>query len=532
MIITRILAFALCVMLATAAASAADLSATDAHVWQAQDLQRRIDSLSRQQRNLAQQLQQLDERLTRSSAESERSPVEKQRMELLDRQRSLESDRGILIASLAALPESVKADPQSATGPIGPFDPRGLSPLDISGVSGQVSNPRAFNPSISVIPDFTFFRDDQKGGSFELVEKADGFHGAHAEEGHEHGSLDEGFNLREMELAFIASVDPYFDAVALLAVSEEGIEAEEVYVQTRSLPGGLQLKAGKFLSGIGYINRQHPHQWDFVDQNLAYELLLGGEGLNEKGVQATWLPPTPFYLQFGAEMLQGTNEKFSNYVGPEEYPGITEESEPRIPAHKPGPRLFTGFAKVAPNLGYSHALQFGGSYGYSKAHQEIHDHDGDGVPEGVLDGTGSFMGGDLVYKYDSPREYGAGDLTIQAEYFYRKRDMDNLGRDMRVVFKNDGWYAQAVYGIAPRWDIAARISQAGLINERKRGTALDNYKTSSQYSVAATFSPTEFSRIRAQYNHGKTWVGGVEQKFHQVFVQLQVSLGAHGAHRF
>jgi hypothetical protein len=397
-----------------------------------------------------------------------------------------------------------------------------------------------------VIPDFVYFRDDQKGGSFELVEEADGFHGAHAEEGHEHGSLDEGFNLREMELAFIASVDPYFDAVALLAVAEEGIEAEEVYVQTRSLPGGLQLKAGKFLSGIGYINRQHPHQWDFVDQNLAYELLLGGHGLNEKGVQATWMPPTPFYLQLGTELLQGTNEKFSNYVGPEEYPpvdipGIPSDPGPRIPAHKPGPRLFTGFAKIAPNLGFSHALQFGGSYGYSRAHQEIHDHDGDGVPESVFDGTGSIWGVDLVYKHDAPREYGAGDLTIQGEYFNRTRDMRVLGVDLFTKYKNDGWYAQAVYGIAPRFQLAARMSQAGITNERSlrgaladfvQGGALVNYKTSSQYSVAATFNPTEFSRIRAQYNHGRTWVGGVEQKFHQVFVQLQVSLGAHGAHRF
>ena len=353
--------------------------------------------------------------------------------------------------------------------------------------------------------------------------------------------MDEGFNLREMEVAFTASVDPYFDAVALLAVGTESIEAEEVYFQTRGLPGGLQVKGGKFLSGIGYINRQHPHQWDFVDQNLAYELLLGGHGLNEAGAQATWMPPTPFYLQLGAEALQGTNEKLANYVGPEEYPGLTEDAAPRVPAHKPGPRLFTGFLKLAPNLGYSHELQIGASIGHSVAHQEVHDHDGDGNPEAVFDGTGSIWGADLVYKYDAPGQYGVGDLTVQAEYFRRTRDMPVLGVDLAARYDNDGWYAQAVYGVAPRLQLAVRASQAGLTNRRTltgaladlvAGGARVDSETSSVYSVAATFNPTEFSRLRAQYNHGRTWVGGEKQTFNQVFVQLQVSLGAHGAHRF
>jgi hypothetical protein len=532
MTMMKTLALALGILLAATAADAAGPRASAAHVRQAQDLQRRLDALARQQRDLARQRQELDTRLSHGSAGSEQRLLETQRQTMIERQQALDAECAATAARLAALPEAAKAAPRSVTGPLGPFDPQGLPPFDVSGNSGQVSNPRAFNPSIAVIPDVVFFRDNQKGGSFEFVEEADGFHGVHAEEGHDHGAMAEGFNLREMELAFTASVDQYFDAVALLAVGEDGIEAEEVYFQTRNLPGGLQVKGGKFLSGIGYANRQHPHQWEFVDQNLAYELVFGGHGLNDVGLQATWLPPTPFYLQLGGEVLQGTNEKFSNYVGPEEYPGITEDAEPRITAHKPGPRLFTGFAKIAPNLGYAHALQLGGSVGYSQAHQEIHDHDGNGIPEGVLDGTGSFWGADLVYKFDSSREYGAGDLTLQAEYIFRKRDLNTLGRDIPVVFKNDGWYAQAAYGFAPRWRLAARVSQAGLINERLRDTALTEYETSSQYSVSASFSPTEFSRLRAQYNRGRAWVGSERHDFHQVFVQIQLSLGAHGAHRF
>jgi hypothetical protein len=48
------------------------------------------------------------------------------------------------------------------------------------------------------------------------------------------------------------------------------------------------MRGGKFLSGIGYLNSQHPHTWDFVDQNLAYGTLLGDHGLMDTGLQLGW----------------------------------------------------------------------------------------------------------------------------------------------------------------------------------------------------------------------------------------------------
>ena len=91
------------------------------------------------------------------------------------------------------------------------------------------------------------------------------------EHGHAHALTSNGFNFREAEIAFSATVDPYFDASLYLAIDGDGnVDLEEGYFQTRNLPYGLKVKGGKFLSDFGYINKQHPHQWDFVDQNLAY----------------------------------------------------------------------------------------------------------------------------------------------------------------------------------------------------------------------------------------------------------------------
>lgn len=124
----------------------------------------------------------------------------------------------------------------------------------------------AFNPALSVILDGVYYN----GLNNDFGDPA-GFGGHDHDHGHGHGhghdhGLDDGFNLRETEIALSGSVDNYLDAMVTLAIDEHDIEVEEAWFATRSLPAGLQLKGGKFLSDIGYINKQHPHDWDFVDR--------------------------------------------------------------------------------------------------------------------------------------------------------------------------------------------------------------------------------------------------------------------------
>jgi len=189
--------------------------------------------------------------------------------------------------------------------------------------------------------------------------------GDHGHDEHGHG-VEEGFQLRETELAISGAIDPYLDASVTAAIGEDGIELEEAYLLTTALPAGLQIKAGKFLSDVGYINRQHPHSWDFVDQPWMREFLFGDEGLNETGVQLSWVAPTAQYTRLGVEVLEGENEGVANHLG---------DSEPGLEGSA-GPRLVTAFASFAPNLGYDHALQLGVSGGFTDAFQQRHEHDG------------------------------------------------------------------------------------------------------------------------------------------------------------
>jgi len=176
-----------------------------------------------------------------------------------------------------------QAAPTPAPSPVaGGVQAPGLTPLPLNNSASNAGN--AFNPAMSIILDGAYYHDNQAGAGASRADSLDGIHHAHADAGeathaHAHGGVEQGFNLRGAEMAVSASVDPYFDARAQIVFSEDAVAVEEAYFRSRSLPAGLQLKGGKFLSGIGYANEQHPHQWDFTDQNLVYQVFARLAGL-------------------------------------------------------------------------------------------------------------------------------------------------------------------------------------------------------------------------------------------------------------
>jgi hypothetical protein len=433
----------------------------------------------------------------------------------------------LLLPFLASHPAAAQAEKAPAAPPDpaspGPVEAKGLTPLPLFGSTGQVTSGTTFNPSISVIPEFFYFTDGSRGASYSLLQGAEGFAASPPGEGR---APKRGFNLGETEVVLSAVADPYFDATAILSFAQDGVSVEEAYARTRSLPGGLALKAGKFYSGIGYVNSQHPHQWDFFDQNLPYLLLLGG-AVNEAGLQVTWLPKAPVYLLVGAEALEGTNAGLANVVAGTGTP-------PEVP-DRAGPRLFTGFVRISPDIGYADALQVGAWYAHSSQQQESPaDH-----PGLVLDGTAWATGVNAIFKHDAGRPLGKGNFTLQAEYVYRRKDLsavvapapENVGT--ATSSSQSGAYVQGTCTFAPRWTVNARWDAVGLTNDASVGDAGASLRSTSRISGALVFNPTEFSRIRAQYSRASIAMpGGGRETTDQLVLQLQISLGVHGAHTF
>lgn len=423
------------------------------------------------------------------------------------------------------------------------------APAAAAASSGQVGAGSAFNPQISLILDGVYFRDNKRGRSAEMVEHIDGINHSHDHGGHAHGALERGFNLRETELAFSATVSPHFDATAMLTVSQHGdVELEEAFFDTRSLPHGLKIRGGKFLSGIGYLNAQHPHQWDFVDQNLPYRTLLGDHGLNDTGLRFSWLPKTGnWYTQLGIELLQGREQTFA--TSGEATPTGRADGNPlagtaagALSAAQAGPRLTTLYAKFGPDLGANHALQFGGWLARSNQHQEVHDHTAENSASWVhaLEGKGKAWGLDAVYKYDAGRHGGQGSFKLVGEYLRLNKDLKIAFHENGALvgqkrdFTQDGIVLQGAYGFLPHWQAGVRYDATGQTRNDIHGPTgkLRDYNKSDRWTFALTRQIDHFSLLRLQASRANLWVEGAKENANQIFVQYQHSLGAHGAHSF
>ena len=344
------------------------------------------------------------------------------------------------------------------------------------------------------------------------------------------------------------TVSPYFDATALITVSEHGdVELEEAWFETRQLPAGFKLRGGKFLSAIGYLNDKHPHQWDFVDQNLAYRTLLGEHGLVDTGLRFSWLPKTGrWYTQLGVELLQGKEQTFAS--SGLSLPALRADGRPlaassagSLDAQRAGPRLTTLYAKFAPDLGERHALQAGLWLAHGRQHQEVHDHSAENPASLVhaLQGKGKVWGTDWVYKYDAGRFGGEGNFKLVAEYLRQRKDLGIAFHEngARVgaprKFTQDGFVVQGSYGFAPYWQAGVRFDATGLTNKIEGANGLlREYGKSDRWTLALTRQITEFSLLRLQASRARLWNDGVREGVNQFFVQYQHSLGAHGAHAF
>ena len=322
-----------------------------------------------------------------------------------------------------------------------------------------------------------------------------------------------GFNLESAELFIFAPVDPYLNLYANIPVTEEGVELEEAYFVTSSLPSGLQVKGGKFKSGFGRINGQHPHAWDFVDAPLNYRAFMGTEGMGgEKGIQVTWLPDLPIYLQLGIEALQGENDHLFGAVASD------------------GPHAFTVFAKTSLEIGESGTVLFGPSYVTGKA-------DISTIADGTtFRGDTDLFGFELVYKWKPSRGTG---FTLQSEYLYRKqtgglRTGDPADPASTLEFlkrAQDGIYFQGLYQI-DRWRIGARYDVLDVFKKDfiLSRTQQDLGKQPWRATGALEFNPSEFTRVRLQYTRDESSRDGKANN--EVYLQMLLGIGAHAAHSF
>jgi hypothetical protein len=389
------------------------------------------------------------------------------------------------------------------------------------------ASPSAFNPALSLILNGTYARLSQDPATYQIT----GFVPSMGEV----GPPSRSFGLGESELAFSANIDPYFRGAAFFALTPENeVEVEEAYVQSLSLGRGLTVKAGRFLSSIGYQNEIHAHAWDFADSPLVSRAFLGGR-YGEDGVQIRWVAPTDLYLDVGLELGRG-------------------RSFPAGPAggrNKNGAGAGNVFAHVGGDIGVTTAWQAGVSLLRTSPQDRVYE-DADSAGTAV---SNSFSGRSRLWtlsgvlKWAPDGNASSTSLKLQGEYFRRKEDgslvFDTQAASALGMLEGDyrsrqsGWYGQTVYQFLPRWRVGYRYDRLdpgtlglGLVDSAALTPAdfpvLASHRP-SRNSVMLDWTGSEFSRLRVQLARDRSRAFAVDN---QLLVQYIMSLGAHGAHKF
>ena len=420
-------------------------------------------------------------------------------------------------AAVAGLPASraqtadAAAMSPSSPGAVRPPPPAmaAASPPAAGAVGGN-----AFNPSISLILSGTFSRSSRDPADYAIA-------GFPLPPGAAIGPGTRGFSLGESELALSASIDPWFRGAAFFALRPDNtVSVEEAFVQTSALGNGLSVKAGRFYSGIGYLNPQHAHVWDFVDNPLAYQALLGTQ-YGDDGVQLTWLAPTDRYLEIGAELGRGRG-----------YPGSDSSRN--------GAGMAALFAHTGGDIGESHSWRAGLSVLDARASGQAllaADPAGRAIA-GAFTGSSRVWIADGVWKWAPGGNATRTSFKLQGEYLHATRSgsltVDPAGSNQTDGYRvaQSGWYVQGVYQFLRHWRAGLRTERldSGSPDYGLNAAALaDGRWRPRRNSLLVELNPSEFSRVRLQLARDQAREGRFDN---QLFLQYQMSLGAHGAHRY
>lgn len=343
------------------------------------------------------------------------------------------------------------------------------------------------------------------------------------------GSRDKGFGMGHSDLTARGPLGRYLNAqVTAVAHTHDKrfeMELEEAWFETRTLPAGWQIRAGRFASQIGYLNEQHPHTDDFVERPLLYRAFLGSHWIDE-GLRFNWTAPTDLYLRLGAELFRG------------------RQLSPDGSASKPGAVALN--LRTGGDIGLSQSWQAGLSWvrnrradanGALADEGEDHDH--------ALGGDAHDHAGHDHGDHDHAALYSGKQLWLVDLTWKWAPEGNNRRQQVRVttelarvtkptsfatsVDRHDAASLAVVWRFLPDWEIGARTDWLKLAiahgDHFHRGRL-------REHSLALAWKPSHQQAVRLQYTTQRDGqeIDGLARRAIQL--QYLVSFGAHGAHSF
>ena len=320
---------------------------------------------------------------------------------------------------------------------------------------------------------------------------------------------DERYQLREVEIGIQGAVDPYFRYDAFLGIHGDGIEVEEAYATTLSLPASLQARLGKFLVPFGKVNLTHRPELQMFDYPLVHREFFGEEGFSSTGVWGSWIgAPLGFYQEVSIVGAEGME---AHAHGEEEH--AEEETDPLSPAQEDGEeaggqsladdlgdRLWLAHLKNSLDLTPASNLELGASWATAIVEEE------------ETRARTNLYGLDVTFRWKPPQFSKYRSAVLQAEAIWR--DEAGIGETRA------GGFAYGQWQLARRWYVGARADWV----EPPEGEG-----TLSGGQLLVKWFPTEFSQLRLAYERQDP---EESEALDRLILQTTFALGPHRPHAY
>lgn len=327
-----------------------------------------------------------------------------------------------------------------------------------------------------------------------------------------------GLSVKHADVVVDARLGRWFDARLTGVAHQAGhaleTDVEEAWLETKTLPAGWSVRAGRFLPQTGYLNEQHPHADDFVDRPLLYRAFLGGHYYDD-GLRLNWVAPTSTYWRIGAELLNGGK--------------LSPENQRNRAA------AWTLGTRVGADWDRSNSWQLGLSH-LSNRSYALADHAGETEEEHAGHsghaGHGALYGGrrmsiaEAVWKWAPDGNNRSRQLKLSTEY----ARVDGLGDQAQAGDRHSSWYLSAVYRFAPEWEAGVRHGDLRVRTWHEEEGGFEGGRL-AESSLALAWKPNHKSALRLQFTRQQDRGGFAEAK-RALMLQYVVSLGAHGAHGY
>ncbi len=335
------------------------------------------------------------------------------------------------------------------------------------------------------------------------------------------GLRDQGLQLGHSDLTASGPLGPWLrgHVGAVFETHDGKLEKgiEEAFIETTALPAGLQLRAGRFASQIGYLNQQHQHADDFSERPLLYRGFFGAHW-NDDGLRLNLVLPTSIYWMVGAEAFRGKK--------------LVEE----IASAERKPGVATLVTKLGADINRSQSWQLGLSYIHNRREAALEEHE-EGGEEGHEEehghdhAHGASFSGRKTWMVDATWKWApnGNNRDQQVRVTVEAARITGLNRYAGSNDKHEANAISAVWRFNPSWEVGVRSDWLRVSMPHE-----DHFHKGllREQSVMLAWKPSHQQMLRLQYSRQHDAVEFENLSKRSVYLQYVIAFGAHGAHGF